>query len=789
MADLSNALDVSAHIEDLKYLYASNVNVSNFVSVKLSGDHKYLIWKAQMLCLMESHKMRGIVDTDFDSPGAMTKEIKEQYDSLLKGWIFGSLSEDVLTTVIDLESARAVWRKLKSIYDPDLSSLQVRAETEIVTVSEIETENKGNTKRNKKLRKATVESLWWEAEAILKNDKDAATRAISNDGNTMLHLAVGIGQNDFVEKLMNFINDERGIEKKNSNGHTALHIAAIVGNKYAAELLVKKRKELLGISDHKAYVPLLSAYYNMQLNTFVYLLEATQAKQQPLPLGLYPGSGARTGINLLVTAIFTKQYDLASTLVNIYPELATIDDNVLLAIAKTFPSMLDFEKFFIYLNFCRKIARRSSLLFYSMDFLYTKAKDILWALRSSKNKYYSWLLPEMVMILLVPAAAFYPIYQLFRLLILVLYSPFFMLYFLLWKVLATVVGPIKRIEKKKKEYKEAKEILNSVCDQIDKLSFSGTHHPSYSRPILEAACQGAYEVVDEILFRSPKAIDCKNQNGHNIIQLAVLNRSEKVYNLIYHIVERKDFYRTIIDASKNNLLHLAGRLAPSRILSRTTGAALQLQRELQWRETPEMLFTREHKYLVKEGEKWMKTTAESCNITAALITTIVFAAAITVPGGSNQETGTPLFKKKIAFTIFAVSDAISLFASATALLVFLSILTARFSEQDFLVSLPRRLIVGLCTLFLSTTAMMVAFGATLFLVFCDQREWMLAPIGGLACLPIVVFVTLQFPLVVDLFRSTYFPIFGKQKYIDGGKFDPNDIQSFFGNLGVEYVLE
>ncbi|KAI3701567.1 hypothetical protein L6452_26747 [Arctium lappa] len=789
MADLSNALDVSAHIEDLKYLCASNVNVCNFVSVKLSGDRKYLIWKAQMLCLMESQKMRGIVDTNFESPGAMTEGIKKQYDSLLKGWIFGSLSEDVLTTVIDLESARAVWRKLKSIYDPDLSSLQDIAspspsrergtETEIITVTETETENKGNTKRNKKLRKATVESLWWEAEAILKNDKDAATRAISNDGNTMLHLAVGIGQNDFVEKLMNFINDEKAIEKKNSEGHTALHIAAIVGNKYAAELLVKKRKELLGISDHKAYVPLLSAYYNMQLNTFVYLLEATQAKQQPLPLGLYPGSGARTGINLLVTAIFTRQYDLASTLVNIYPELATIDDNVLLAIAKTFP-----------------------------NFLYTKAKDILWALRSSKNKYYSWLLPEMVMILLVPVAALYPLYQLFRLLILMIYSPFFMLYFLLWKVLATVVAPIKRIEKKKKEYKEAKEILNSVCDQIDKQSFSGTHHPSYSRPILEAACQGAYEVVDEILYRSPKAIDCKNQNGHNIIQLAVLNRSEKVYNLIYHIVERKDFYRTIIDSSKNNLLHLAGRLAPSRILSRTTGAALQLQRELQWREeveklvfptyltkenifkeTPEMVFTREHKDLVKEGEKWMKTTAESCNITAALITTIVFAAAITVPGGSNQETGTPLFNKDAAFTIFAVSDAISLFSSATALLVFLSILTARFSEQDFLVSLPRRLIIGLCTLFLSTTAMMVAFSAALFLVFCDQREWMLAPIGGLACLPIVVFVTLQFPLVLDLFRSTYFPMFGKQRYIDSGKFNPNDIQSFFGNLGVDYVLE
>lgn len=146
------------------------------------------------------------------------------------------------------------------------------------------------------------------------------------------------------------------------------------------------------------------------------------------------------------------------------------------------------------------------------------------------------------------------------------------------------MGPIKRIEKKKKDYKEAKKILNSVCNQIDKLSFSGGHHPCYRRPILEATCQGAYEVVDEILFRSPKAIDSKNENGLNIIQLAVINRSEKIYNLVYHIVERTDLYRTSMDSSKNNILHLVGRLAPSLILCRTTGAALQLQRELQWRE-------------------------------------------------------------------------------------------------------------------------------------------------------------------------------------------------------------
>lgn len=64
--DMANVLDVSLRIEDLEYMQASNVNVSNFVSVKLSGEENYEIWKAQMLCLKESQQMRGIIDEEYD---------------------------------------------------------------------------------------------------------------------------------------------------------------------------------------------------------------------------------------------------------------------------------------------------------------------------------------------------------------------------------------------------------------------------------------------------------------------------------------------------------------------------------------------------------------------------------------------------------------------------------------------------------------------------------------------------------------------------------------------------
>ncbi|XAR54444.1 hypothetical protein NMG60_11029572 [Bertholletia excelsa] len=178
--------------------------------------------------------------------------------------------------------------------------------------------------------------------------------------------------------------------------------------------------------------------------------------------------------------------------------------------------------------------------------------------------------------------------------------------------------------------------------------------------------------------------------------------------------------------------------------------------------TPQMIFTEEHKNLVTEGEKWMRDTANSCAIVASLIVTIVFAAAITVPGG-NEDNGQPVLFKRNAFLIFAISNAISLFSSTTSLLMFLAILTSRYAEIDFLYALPRKLIIGLVTLFVSITFMIIAFSCTLYLVFGRGKNWVLIGVAILASLPVTSFVFLQFPLLVDLVSSTYGPgIFGKR---------------------------
>lgn len=189
----------------------------------------------------------------------------------------------------------------------------------------------------------------------------------------MLHLAVREGKNYLVEKLLNFIGKEEKIENKNTDGQTALHIAAIVGNKDAAKLLVKKRIELLNIPDDNSNLPFASAYFNGQVNTFEYLWEATEKYNlpknapkyhRPKDLILHENENAT---DLLYIFIYEKKYreylvfhkesdnlvikthtlhytlaDFAKKLLTLIPNLATEYPSPLTTLTENFPSDISF---------------------------------------------------------------------------------------------------------------------------------------------------------------------------------------------------------------------------------------------------------------------------------------------------------------------------------------------------------------------------------------------------------------------------------------------------------------
>jgi hypothetical protein len=123
---------------------------------------------------------------------------------------------------------------------------------------------------------------------------------------------------------------------------------------------------------------------------------------------------------------------------------------------------------------------------------------------------------------------------------------------------------------------------------------------------------------------------------------------------------------------------------------------------------------------------------------------------------NKQDVGLPIFLHDKTFSTSIISDAISLFASSTSVLMILGILTSRYAEQDFLRSLPTKLIIGLSTLFISIATMMVAFCAAL-IILLDGKLQIVMPIVFLSGIPVTLFMLLQFPLLVEIFFSTYGP--------------------------------
>ena len=164
-------------------------------------------------------------------------------------------------------------------------------------------------------------------------------------------------------------------------------------------------------------------------------------------------------------------------------------------------------------------------------------------------------------------------------------------------------------------------------------------------------------------------------------------------------------------------------------------------------ETPYVLFAMNHENLRKEGEKWMMNTAQSSMVVATLIGTIVFSDQV-----ADKSNRSPKL-----FLAYSISSAIALFGSSTSLIMFLSILTSRYSYEDFVVWLPIRLMIGVTSLFISIAAMMVAFSTSFWLRNLNHQELssFFVVIGLFACVPIL-YVLVKYRLLVDILRSTFF---------------------------------
>ena len=190
-----------------------------------------------------------------------------------------------------------------------------------------------------------------------------------------------------------------------------------------------------------------------------------------------------------------------------------------------------------------------------------------------------------------------------------------------------------------------------------------------------------------------------------------------------------------------------------------------MQRDKDCKLTALELFQEEHKAQLKWAQEWIEKTSQSCSAVAVLLATVVFAAAYTIPGGSN-DLGFPIFLHNRFFLAFTVLDVIALASSLTSVVMFLSILTSPFEYENFYHNIPRKLIWGFTLLFLSVMTTMLAFACTLFLIIHFRKKWTTGLISFAAFFPVTVFALMQFPLYVS-FLSTM-----KDLFKEVGKYVP-----------------
>jgi len=109
-----------------KYPFPIHVNISNFVTIKLAEEN-FLLWQAQFHRFLRSQDLFGFVSGESPPPAKSlqiegeeqgTEIINPDYndwiktDQLVSSWISGTVSENILSLIIGLDTAFEVWQTL-----------------------------------------------------------------------------------------------------------------------------------------------------------------------------------------------------------------------------------------------------------------------------------------------------------------------------------------------------------------------------------------------------------------------------------------------------------------------------------------------------------------------------------------------------------------------------------------------------------------------------------------------------------------------------------------------------
>ncbi|CAL9168910.1 unnamed protein product, partial [Musa hybrid cultivar] len=251
------------------------------------------------------------------------------------------------------------------------------------------------------------------------------------------------------------------------------------------------------------------------------------------------------------------------------------------------------------------------------------------------------------------------------------------------------------------------------------------------RSFLHVAIEKERCAVIKYVIRSPDLVDLLNQpdkKGNRPLHAAALSGN---VDITWMLSSNKNVKKNAMNNEGHTALDVISCRTPAEL--EPPSSLIEILKTSGSRRSPQRHDSiTDHLQKKEEEPKDYKSFVNNLFLTAALIATISFAAAFTVPGGYKSEgsndPGSPILLKRINFPQFLVWDSL---AMTTSIMVLLLLLHSRLGSKIYQI---RQLSRAIVLLQYSTSALMLAFLNGLFLVTASEYPWLEIFIWILFCI-------------------------------------------------------
>ncbi|KAL9228414.1 hypothetical protein vseg_004000 [Gypsophila vaccaria] len=202
--------------------------------------------------------------------------------------------------------------------------------------------------------------------------------------------------------------------------------------------------------------------------------------------------------------------------------------------------------------------------------------------------------------------------------------------------------------------------------------------PSYY-DIESESSQFSFLIDGENRFLNLSLMTSKDDDGNTPLHLAIANRH---FDFALLFIDNGSINRGFLEDKRLALLATENNAGVSShdLIGSTQHLPPEFEKSLL--KKGNLLFGHRSFYGVPTTK--IESYANTIGVTAALLATITFTAAFTVPGGLNPASGAPLLLQNTAFQMFMVSDVIAMCSSVMVLFCLLWIMTTSHKRESLL---------------------------------------------------------------------------------------------------------